>query len=581
MGNLSSVPVHYLHPVLIMLLRKQISYTLFIASISIGGASAKVVLAVDDNPAKKQTSPFQIHSPAINGFLGLNTIPSARMDETGTIRAGISTLDPYLNSFISVQIAKPLSLTFRQTAEVSSLTKDSKALYPGVDFKLRLFEENTYRPEIALGIQSALGHKRMAGEYLTLSKRYKNLDFTTGLGWGRFGTAGHFKNPLIGLSPHFKKDRDYISEYPNEPSDWFTGKDAGIFGGMEVFLPYDGFSLKFDYGADRYTAEKMTSNYHNASPWGTGLAYNYQNQLSAGIGIQGTDKVMGRLSIQSTPAKWPFTSSKYSDTPRPIYKERPQRTYIARMRYEADLDGIKLSDIWIDSTRKQLFATLHLPEKVPAPKHVGRAVRHIIANAQDSVEEIIITLQTKNLRGTRISLMRSDIEKALHNKQASANEIWQHATIKKTQEPLNIDADTHHLKTVLSKNKLSKNPFLPAKHFSLAHIIQPLVPDMTLGDPLPPSLKQGISYTRAKWPDIRLILDNQIGLSEEDSGFLRRSSLIIKGNTNSPFLGFSSGAAVRLNLSDNLDNISKYRAASATLTASLRCERLAEAASSA
>ena len=493
--------------------------------------------------AQEQGINLPAYSPAQNGYLGLNTIPSARMDNPGTLRTGVSTLDPYLHSYISAQIAKPLSLTFRQTSEVSSLTDDAKKLYPGVDLKLRLAKENTYRPAIALGIQSALGHKRMAGEYLALSKRYNDFDFTTGLGWGRYGTAGHFKNPLSGLSPHFDKTRDYNSEMPNKPSNWFTGEDVGFFGGIEYFLPYDGFSLKFDYGADRYVAEKAAFDYKNAPLWGLGLAYTHNNWLSAGVGVQGTDKVMGRFSIQGSPAKWPLRASNYSNSPRPIYKERPQRTNVARILSEAAQNQIDLSDIWTNEEETHLLATLHLPDGVPAPKHVGRAARHIINNANSSVEKITLTLQTKTLRGTRISLMRSDIEKAFKNKSSSANEIWQNADIEsKTQTKT-------HLKP--HEDTPSKDsPFLPLKYFSVESTL--------LSGDKPPSLKQWGASTLTNKTELRLILDNQIGLSEEDSGLLRRSSLIIE-ETTSPFLGFISGVSLRLNLDDNLDNIAKLR----------------------
>ena len=164
------------------------------------------------------------YSSSLYGPLGLNTIPNARMDDTGTIRAGIGTLDPYIHSWLSFQLAEPLSVTLRQSAEVSNLNEDADRLYPGVDFKLRIMEETATRPELSIGLQSAIGHKRMAGEYIAASKRYKDFDFTAGLGWGRFGTAGHFENPFKIFGGHFDKGRSLDGEMPNRPDDWFTAK---------------------------------------------------------------------------------------------------------------------------------------------------------------------------------------------------------------------------------------------------------------------------------------------------------------------------------------------------------------------
>ena len=48
------------------------------------------------------------YSPTLTGPLGLNVIPSARMDEAGTVRLGVSTLDPYMICVIVFQISDPM-----------------------------------------------------------------------------------------------------------------------------------------------------------------------------------------------------------------------------------------------------------------------------------------------------------------------------------------------------------------------------------------------------------------------------------------------------------------------------------------
>lgn len=445
-------------------------------------------------------------SPAIGGFLGLNTIPSARMDKIGTLRAGISNLDPYIHSFIGIQLAEPLSITLRQTAEASNILKDANRLYPGMDIKLRLMKETSHIPEISLGVQSAIGHKRMSGEYIALSKRYNDFDFTAGLGWGRFGTAGHLTNPLKGLSSHFTKERDYNSELPNEPTNWFTGEDIGIFAGLEYYLPYDGLSLKLDYGADRYTSEKQSFGYNAPAPWGVGLAYTYNDWVSAGLGMQGTDKVMGRLSIQSSPAKWPLKNISY-ERAQTFYKTRPKRSNTERIIHKAEQENIILSGVEISAPEKTIHAMLHLPDNVPAPQHIGRAARYIAANSAQDIEEISITLKNNALKGTTVTIMRADLERAINTKQSSPAEIWQNTLL-----------------TTDKNEEGSGSPFLSSKR---------IVP-------------------------ITLTLENQISLSEEDTGILYRSS-IIADTKSSPFLGFFTGTSIRFNLADNLDNIASLR----------------------
>ena len=133
-----------------------------------------------------------------------------------------------------------------------------KNLYPGMDVKLELFDERRFRPQISVGLQSAFGHKRMAAEYLAMSKRYENFDFTLGFGWGRLATRGGLPNPiLLNQLTGSAHSRDIDGEDPNSPKDWFTG-DIGIFGGFEYKLPVDGLSFKADITSDGWTAEKTS-----------------------------------------------------------------------------------------------------------------------------------------------------------------------------------------------------------------------------------------------------------------------------------------------------------------------------------
>ena len=420
----------------------------------------------------------QTHSPAISGFLGLNTVPNARMDKTGTIRAGISTLDPFVHGFIGVQLAKPLYLQLRQTSQTSGIFHDTDKLLPGADFKLRLTQENAHRPAIVLGVQSAIGHKRMAGEYLALSKRYKNADFTAGLGWGRYGTAAHIENPLGLLHSHFKKRRDIINEDPNTPADWFTGESVGFFGGIEYFLPVRGLSLKLDYGADRYTAQSALLNYDRPSPWGAGLSYSYNDWAQASVGIQGTDRVMGRISIKSSPAKWPFT---YNDN-----------------ALSPQISGI-------DTSTDQYRANIHLPKHAASPHHIGIAAANAITTDHPTFKEISLTLKSENLTGPTINLLKTDIENAAYNNNRSPNEIWQNTSI--TSES---------------------------------------------------TLKQRMPRKAAPDINVTLGIENQLSLSEEDSGILYRSSALIGAKTATS-LGFMGVARLRVNLSDNLEKLHDLR----------------------
>ena len=455
-------------------------------------------------PALAQEGAF---SPNATGMLGLNTVPSARMDEPGTARIGVATLDPYIHGFIGFQIAEPLYVSLRQSSESSDLFDDPARLYPGMDFKLRLLEEGAYHPAIAIGAQSALGHKRMAGEYVTATKSYKNFDLTGGIGWGRFGSAGHISNPLKALHSHFGQRRNQNSETPNDIHDWFTGENIGFFAGLEYFTPIKGLSFKADWGADRNTVERSTLNFSEAAPWSIGANFAPIDGMDISLAMQGTDKIMARLNLQGNINNWPLRT--YEDSkPVPL---KPARTDIANSTDIAidayNHDHIKLQDTgYFEGTQTRAKLIIN-PDK-PAIHQAGRAARHMANNSPKTHEALRITPYHMGLRGPSITMMRRDFETALIYNQGSPEEVWRNTTIEPTNENL-------------------------PKRFR---------------DP--------------QW-DFKLTLNTDISLSEEDTGVIYRTALLFEETKEvTPNIlpgNLYASARLRLNLKDNLHRLQDFR----------------------
>ena len=447
------------------------------------------------------------YSPFLSGPLGLNIVPNARMDPVGTIRASVSTQDPYMHGSLGFQVAEPLYISFRQTSESSSLLDEAERLYPGIDAKLRLMKETRTTPEIAIGLQSAFGHKRMAGEYLALSKRVGDFDFTGGMGWGRFGSAGHIKNPLRHISNHFEKNR-IDQEMPNDITNWFTGEKVGFFGGIEYFTPLDGLSIKADYGADRYSAETAAGDFDAPAPWALGLSYSPNDWMNASIGTQGFDKIMARISFSGAPSQWPFSGAK-AQTITPLHAKRVGTAEPQAMHLGAEKNGVSLVNI--QTHNRSASATFPLKDYRSAPAQYGIAAVGMANHAGTQVEAFTFTPQVMNLRGPSVSIMRSDLENVILKSQGSAAEIWQNTEFSKAE------------------HKAMKAP--PAS----------------------------IMSNWESFKSFRLILENQISLSEEDSGTLHRSSLIAESKGPSFFGLLHTGAGLRLNLHDNLERLNDIR----------------------
>ena len=471
-------------------------------------ASFVILVTAAGQPACANPRP----SPSFLGPMGLNTVPSARMDPHGTARMTISTLDPYAQALLSFQPADWLNLSLRQSAEISGLNDDADRLYPGLDLKLRLMKEEKYQPELSIGLLSAFGHKRMAGEYVALSKRYHDFDFTAGLGWGRYGSSGTFDNPLKVLSDHFSDPRPLDGEMPNGPEDWFTGNDVGLFGGVEYFTPVRGLSLKLDWGADRFIAEKTAFDFNVPNPWSVGVNYAPTDWMDLGVGVMGSDKIMATLSLNTLIQKWPGRSSEKTKTP-PLRGYRTGIVNTGQMQF----DAIKYSQNMVHDIRRNdhtVWARVETDPMSPIPFQIGRAARHIANHAGEVTEEILVTPEIYTLHGAPVRIMRRDLEQAAIRNQGSASELWNNASLN-----------------------------------------APIPPDLANG---PDVNSYGDGTKRMALNNVRFILDLQTSLSEEDSGVLYRTSGIVDFTMRlwGRWLG---NIAVRANGPDNLDGLDDIR----------------------
>ncbi len=435
-------------------------------------------------------------STMLMGQIGLNNIPSARMDETGTMRVGISTLDPYLHSFAGAQITDWFHIGVRQSAEKSSLLSRHKALYPGLDLKFTVNREGRYDPEVAFGFLSAFGHRKTASEYIALSKRYKTIDVTLGMGWGRLAGDGHIRNPLRRLSSHFDDDRSFTDEEANSIQDWFTGKDVGFFGGIEYHTPLEGLSIKADWGANPYGIEAKTmTGYDKPASWSFALNYAPVPWMDTMLGLQGTDKVMARLSFQDNIASWVARPYKTSAPLSIADKSADSSPAILR-------DAARAHDIYLGRIKREgdtaLSVQLYLQPHMPVAQQIGRAARHIANHAPPEIGMFHITPMRGKIAGQSVQIIRRELELAVLHHRSSPEEMWRNSEI-----------------GAVVQTATTRTPFIP---------------------------------------DFNLSLENDISLTEDDAEYLYRSALIGRLRADMPF-GLYGGLNIKLNIKDNLNDL--------------------------
>ena len=450
--------------------------------------------------ALAQTTPVPSQTPSLMGPIGLNLTPSARFDKAGTVSASLSTADPYSHLVIGTQITDDIYIGLRQTAEISKLTELSDELYPGMDLKLRLLNETTYIPAIALGLQSAFGHKRMAGEYIVASKRFGNFDLSGGAAWGRLGSAAHISNPLGIISGHFDGARALDGDNPNDPGDWFTGKDIGFFAGIEYALPHSHFSFNADWGADRYVRELAAIDGFTApDPWSISLDYHPADWINANIGVIGGDTVMGRITLRQLVQKWPGKRQEYSSPP-PVYPFKTGDYSAEELELATANDDVFISRPVKDGTT--LHAKINLTHAASTPKTFGRLMRHAAFKGGAEIRSIHVTPVSRGLEGRRFKLFTDDIRRAIAQKNGSPEEIWHNADIS--------EADT--------KANLNFPATVQLGHF---------------------------------------ILEQDISLAEEDSSLITRTSLFHEAE-NRLFKNIFFGTRTRVNLGDNLERLNDF-----------------------
>ncbi len=240
------------------------------------------------------------------GGIGLLQMRTARFGADGLFNIGYSRVDPYKRYSLNIHFLPWVEATFRYT-EIRNRLYSPFAFFSGgqsykdrgADLKFRLLKERDYIPAIAIGLQDAMGTGLFAGEYLVTSKRYRDLDFSLGLGWGYIGSRGTIQNPMKILSPNFgvRTGAEGLGGVPAFFS-FLSGPSVGLFGGVEYRTPIEGLSLKFEYDGHDYSNEPFEIDLPAESPINIGLNFRPYPWIDLGFAIERGEKML-RFTLRS------------------------------------------------------------------------------------------------------------------------------------------------------------------------------------------------------------------------------------------------------------------------------------------
>lgn len=241
------------------------------------------------------------------------------------------------------------------------------------------------------------------------------------------------------------------------------------------------------------------------------MHYSPTSWLSAQLGIQGTEKLMGRISFQGSIEALPLRKTKDHKFA-PVYKKRSSHADVTAMQANAQQNGSDIHTLHITSPHKA-SALLDLNRLQSTPRQIGQSIAGMTNAAGPDIETFSLQPHFLNLRGPEIKILRKDVENALAHNQGSSAEIWTNAEI--------------------NRAPISGKTSAP-----------------------------GALNSYQKFKTLHFILDTDASLSEEDSGLLYRTALLadIQGPS---FMGLAhTGMRLRLNLHDNLEQLEDIRPAS-------------------
>ena len=262
------------------------------------------------------------------GMIGLMQTPSARFAKAGEVRFNLSRIYPYLRYNVFAQPFDSLEVGFRYTDiknrayGEAALSGDQTYKDKSIDFLVRLIEETAHLPQVALGMIDFGGTGLFSSEFVVANKRFGNLDWSLGVGWGNMGSSGNIGNPFSLITKRFDT-RGGTSAQGGSPNTaaYFRGP-AALFGGLQYHTPWPNWVLKAEYEGNNYQRQPLSNNQSQRTPLNVGLVHRYHPALDISLGVERGNAIMLGFTLHTSVAK--LHAPKVSDPPTPgIVYERP------------------------------------------------------------------------------------------------------------------------------------------------------------------------------------------------------------------------------------------------------------------
>ena len=381
------------------------------------------------------------------GGIGLLDMRTARFAPDGTIAVGVHHNSRETRYFSTWQATPWLETTLSYTDD----TADRLGIDRSLDVKLRLWTEGDYRPQLAIGVQDALGTGNFGAEYIVASKRYYDFDFTMGFAWGYLGSRGSSGNIFKLFGDRFDERAGTISSGGIRTGSFFSGDDMSFFAGVEYHPKIKGLSFKVEYSGVDTTKIAAFSHLKRKAAFNVGVNYKPTAWADVALGF-GQGEYFGiRLTLKQGLHKVRLRKWLKQPDPAPIMvrgesenRGSAPSNKTTKSAYDKMVRA-KLSPVAISIDKQTVTVRKESGPFFSEVKNIGRAARILTGEMPDNVEELVVITEKNGTKISWVSILRQDLEKA-NNYQSSPEEIWANSMLspyQSEQTVQNTDKDIY------------------------------------------------------------------------------------------------------------------------------------------
>jgi len=369
------------------------------------------------------------------GYPGMIDMPAAHSRPDGELAFTSSYFAGQFRNTLTFQMSPRLSGSFRYSqledirpqpgaAVVNSRLDRSFSLH------FRFIDEGFRRPAVAVGLNDFLGTGLYESEYFVASKTFgERFRVSGGIGWGRLGGVGGFRNPLSFVADGFRRRDASSNPFGGRVNggNWFQG-DAAFFGGVQ-WQASDKLHLTLEYSSDNNPSE-VPSAFEREIPFNFGATY----RVRPGVGLSANYLYGSEFGVQLSMAlnpKDPPTGSGRDPAPPPVVPRAvaqasdlgwtlgrdESRALESRVAQELELQGIRLHAMTVSGDTARLEVeneTYHREAQA-----VGRTARALTGVMPARIEHFVIVPVTSGMLGSEVRIARTDLESLEHDLQNS------------------------------------------------------------------------------------------------------------------------------------------------------------------